>query len=121
MTLSYGLMSRYRSRPLTLRLGEFYSGSVVSIEVSSEVCPHKAENSRPSPFFSCGKMNLVILGVNSTRTGLIPKDWYINNTTTLWSFFFLAFSFWIGGGCQNLAHSWEIIKLLVVVGFVPPF
>ena len=29
------------------------------------------ENSRPSPFFSCGKMNLVILGISSTRTGLI--------------------------------------------------
>jgi hypothetical protein len=44
-------------------------GRVVSVEVSSEICPHKAENSRPSPFFSCGKMNLVILGISSTRMG----------------------------------------------------
>jgi hypothetical protein len=42
--------------------------------VSSEVCPLKAENSRPSPFFSRGKMNLVILGISSTHTRLIQKD-----------------------------------------------
>jgi hypothetical protein len=76
-------MSRYGSKPLTLRLGEFYFGSLVSVEVSSEVCPHKAENPRPSPFFSCGKMNLVIQGVSSTHIGLIPKDWYINNIISL--------------------------------------
>ena len=29
------------------------------------------ENSKPSLFFSCGKMNIVILGISSTRTGLI--------------------------------------------------
>jgi hypothetical protein len=56
--------------------------SLVSVDVSSEVYPNKAENSRPSLFFSCEKMNLVILGISSTRMGLIPKDWYINNTMT---------------------------------------
>jgi hypothetical protein len=76
-------MSRYGRRPLMLQLDEFCFDSLVSIEVSSEVYQYKAENSRPSPFFSCGKMNLVILGISSTRTGLIPKEWYINNTTAL--------------------------------------
>jgi hypothetical protein len=76
-------MSRYGSRPLMLWLGKFCFYNLVSVEVSNEVYPHKAENLGPSPFFSCGKMNLVILGISSTRTILIPKDWYINNTTTL--------------------------------------
>jgi hypothetical protein len=76
-------MNRYGSRPLMLRLGEFCFGSLVSVEVSSGVCPHKAENSRHSPFFSYGKMDLIILGINSTHTVLLAKDWYINNNITL--------------------------------------
>ena len=46
-------------------------GSLVSVVISGEVWPHMTENSRPSPFFNCGKINLVILGISSTRTGLI--------------------------------------------------
>jgi hypothetical protein len=47
-------------------------------------------------------MNLVILGVSSTYMGLIPKDWYINNTISLWTFFFLDLE--LVGDCWNLAH-----------------
>jgi hypothetical protein len=31
---------------------------------------------------------------SSTCTSLIPKDWYINNTTTHWSIFFLLWNWW---------------------------
>jgi hypothetical protein len=47
-----------------LWLGEFCFGILVSVEVLSEVYPDKAENSRSSPFFSCGWRNLVVLGVS---------------------------------------------------------
>ena len=57
-------------------------GNLVSVVISAEVYPHMTKNSRSSPFFSRGKINLITLGISSTRTGLILKDWNINDDTT---------------------------------------
>lgn len=52
-------------------------GNLVSILIYCEILTHKAENSRRSPLFSHENMNLDILGISSTHTRLISKDWYI--------------------------------------------
>jgi hypothetical protein len=52
-------------------------GNLVLVMISNEILTHKTENSRPSPFFSREKTNLVIVGINLTRPGLISKVWYI--------------------------------------------
>ena len=62
-------------------------------------------------------MNLVILGISSTRTGLIPKDWYINDDIAQWSFSFISY-FEIGGGLLEfgpfMAHSGEFQSTRVI-------
>ena len=66
------------------------------------------ENLRPSPFFSCGKMNLVILGISSTRrdsyrkTGILTMIQHSNP-------FVLHFLLWNWWGIVGiLVHLWHI-------------
>ena len=69
------------------------------------------ENSRPSPFFSCGKMNLVILGISSIRTGLISKNWYINDDTAYFNDpFVLHFLFWNWWGIVGIWSIYDPFK-----------
>ena len=86
-------------------------GSLVSVVISGEICPHMIENSRPSPFFSCGKMNLVILDISSTRMGLKTKNWYINDDTAYFNDpFVLHFLFWNWWGIVGIWSIYDPFK-----------
>ena len=79
------------------------------------------ENSKPRPFFSCGKMNLVILGISSIRTGLIPKDYILTMIQHSDPFVIISY-FGIGGGLLEfgpfMAHSGEFQSNMWLGGFV---
>jgi len=67
-------------------------------------------NLRPSPFFSCGKMNLVILGVCSTRMGLTYRKTGILTMIQHGDCFVIHFLLWNWWGIVGISSIYGLFR-----------